>query len=175
MDGHSFTAGSDYRGHAATMTGFRGGSASTLMEFFAPNTTAVVGAAGENGATGSRWNVAGKVPATAETHYVKARRFNAASLPGPSCPYDFYLRVLSGSPIPERGPHHEGAPEAPRSNGWGCRVIGPATAKNDIFAITVNRSHTIGVIVSVDLERGAPAWSVIDGGGVFTGSFVISL
>jgi hypothetical protein len=35
-------------------------------------------------------------------------------------------------------------------------VIGMATAKNDFFAITVNR-HTIGGIVGVDLERGAPA------------------
>ena len=37
----------------------------------------------------------------------------------------------------------------------GCRVIGLATAKNDIFAITINRD-TIGGIVGVDLERGAP-------------------
>jgi hypothetical protein len=70
--------------------------------------------------------------------------------------YDFYLRVFSGSPIPERGTH-EGAPQASRSNGWGSRVIGPATAKSDFFAITVNRQHTIGV-VGVDLERGVPEW-----------------
>jgi hypothetical protein len=38
----------------------------------------------------------------------------------------------------------------------GCRVIGMATAKNDFFAITVNR-RTIGGIVGVDLERGAAA------------------
>jgi hypothetical protein len=35
----------------------------------------------------------------------------------------------------------------------GCRVIGTATAKNDIFAITINEA-TIGV-VGIDLERGA--------------------
>ena len=48
------------------------------------------------------------------------------------------------------------APEAPRSNGQGGRVIGSATAKRDRFAITINGTNTIGVIVAVDLERGAP-------------------
>jgi len=47
------------------------------------------------------------------------------------------------------------SPEAPRSNGQGCRVIGTAKAKTDVFGITVNQ-RAIGV-VPVDLERGVPA------------------
>jgi hypothetical protein len=35
-------------------------------------------------------------------------------------PYEFYVRVLSGSPIPETEPNNKGAPQAPRSNGWGA-------------------------------------------------------
>jgi hypothetical protein len=46
-------------------------------------------------------------------------------------------------------------PQAPRSNGWRCRVIKAVTAKEGFFAITVNDVDTIGVIVSVELERGA--------------------
>ena len=45
------------------------------------------------------------------------------------------------------------APQAPRSNGPGCRVIGTAKAKSDLFEITINQS-AIGV-APVDLERGA--------------------
>jgi hypothetical protein len=34
--------------------------------------------------------------------------------------------ALSESPMPEAVPPSMGAPEALRSNGWGCRVIGTA-------------------------------------------------
>jgi hypothetical protein len=77
--------------------------------------------------------------------------------------------------MPEMEPNDGLLPQVPRSNGWRSRVIGPATAKNDSFAITVNGEDTIGVIVAVDLERGAPVWNVIAGTGVFTGSFIITL
>jgi len=56
--------------------------------------------------------------------------------------------------MPGLVPSLQGAPQALRSNGRGCRVIGTATARNDIFAITVNED-TMGV-VPVDLERSAP-------------------
>ena len=82
---------------------------------------------------------------------------------GAPVPDDFYMRVPPGSPIPEMEPSDEDAPEAPRSNGWRSRVIGSARAKTGSFAITVNRRHTIGVIVAVDLERGVPVWNAIAG------------
>ena len=56
---------------------------------------------------------------------------------------------------------HKVAPAAPRSNGWMSRVIGPATAKFEGFAITVNGRDTIGVIVDVDRECGAPEWMAV--------------
>ena len=83
------------------------------------------------------------------------------SLPVAIHPYDFYVRVLSGSPIPETEPNDEGAPQSAALQRLRGRVIGPATAKRDSFAITVNGRDTIGVIVGVDLERGAPAGAVI--------------
>jgi len=64
-------------------------------------------------------------------------------------------------------------PQAPRSNGWGDCVIGPATAKYEVFAITVNGD--MAGVVSVDLERGVPVWSLVTGTGLFTGFFVITL
>jgi hypothetical protein len=155
MDEHSFTAGADYRIHAATITEFSGGSADTSRDRIAWNGTTVL--------------------ATAGTSYVKAPQFNTGSLPATNRPYDFNLRVLSESPIPEMEPPHGSAPPAPRSDGWRCRVIGPATAKSEIFVITVNRDHMIGVIVVVDLERGVPEWKVMGGSGMFTGSFIITL
>ena len=174
MDAQSFTAGADYRMFAATMTGFSGGSADTLRDIIASESTTVLEADDDGGAIGASSNIAGRVlPIGA--YYVRGRRFNPTSPPGTIHPYDFYLRVLSGSPIPEREPNDEGAPQAPRSSGWGSRVIGLATAKNESFAITVNGRDTIGVIVAVDLERGAPVWNVIAGTGVFTGAFVITL
>jgi hypothetical protein len=172
MDAHSFTAGADYRIHAATISG---GSADTLRNAIASNSAAVLKAHDGGGAAGSPSNIAGTVLPTVGTCYVKVRQFNTTSHLGAVLSYDFYVRVLSGSPIPEMEPNDEGAPEAPRSNGWGCRVIGPATAKNEVFAITVNGKDTIGVIVGVDLERGAPVWNVIAGTGEFTGSFIIIL
>jgi hypothetical protein len=65
------------------------------------------------------------------------------------------VRLLSGSPIPGTNPKAGNAPEVPRSNGQRGRVVGPETAKRHSFAITVNGSNAIGVIVAVDLERGA--------------------
>jgi len=159
--------------YAATMTGFRGGSADTLRDVVAAEGTTVREADDDGGAIGTPSNIAGTVLPIG-TYYVRDRRVNTTSPPGTIRPYDFYLRVLSGSPIPEREPNDEGAPQAPRSNGRRSRVIGPATAK-DIFAITVNGRDTIGVIVAVDLERGAPVWNVIAGTGVFTGTFIITL
>jgi hypothetical protein len=53
-------------------------------------------------------------------------------------------------------------------------VIGPATAKNWGFAITVNGRNTMGV-VAVDLERGVRVWNLIAGTGRFTGSFIKTL
>jgi hypothetical protein len=175
MEAHSFTAGADYRIYAATTTGFSGGSADTLRDVITSDRTAWLDADDNGGTIGSPSNIAGTVLPKTGTYYVRVPRFNTTSLPGAIPPYDFYLRVLSGSPIPEREPNNSGAPQAPRSNGWGSRVIGPATAKNNSFAITVNGSDTIGVIVSVDLERGAPVWNLIAGTGVFTGSFIIRL
>ena len=70
--------------------------------------------------------------------------------------YDFLERVLSESPIPELVPPDKGAPQVPRSNGRECRVIRTATARGNTFGITVSGKDTIGVIVCVDLERGAP-------------------
>jgi hypothetical protein len=155
VNANSFTAGADYRTHAATMTGFKGGSTGELNDIVASN--------------------AARVLETDGTCYLRAPQFNTGSLPLTIRPYDFHVRVLSGSPIPEMEPTHGVAPSAPRSSGMRGRVIGLATAKSDIFVVTVNADHMIGVIVVVDLERGVPTWKVIAGSGVFTGSFIITL
>ena len=68
-------------------------------------------------------------------------------------------QVYSGSPIPETEANDEVAPIYAAFPRLGCRVIGPATAKRQRFAITVNGTNTIGVIVAVDRERGAPVWT----------------
>jgi hypothetical protein len=175
VDAHSFTAGADYRMYAATMTGFRGGSADTLRDVFASDGTTVLEADDDGGAIESPWNLARTVLPTTGSYYVRVRQFNTASLPGIIFPYDFYLRVLSGSPIPETETNDEGAPTSAALQRLRGRVNGSATAKPDSFAITVNGRDTIGVIVAIDLERGAPVWNVIAGTGVFTGSFIITL
>jgi len=62
-------------------------------------------------------------------------------------------RIIFGTPMRELVPPPKAAPEAPRSNGPGCRVIRLAKAKTEVFGITVNH-RAIGV-APVDLERGA--------------------
>jgi hypothetical protein len=52
-------------------------------------------------------------------------------------------------------------------------MIGPATAGDDSFAITVNGGDTIMVVVGIDRERGAPEWSAITGIGEDAGSFIM--
>ena len=172
---YSFTAGAEYGPYAATMTGFHGGSTDMWGDVFARDGNTVLRTEeGRGAAAESVSNFAGTpLPATA-SFYVRVHQFDSASLPGAIRPYDFYVRVLSGSPTPEMEPE-EGTPQALRSNGWRGRVIGPATAKSGSFAITVNGWDTIGVIVAVDLERGVPVWDVTAGTGVFTGSFIIKL
>lgn len=146
VNAYSFTLGADYRGYAATLTGCSGGCAGTMTGLVATDGTTLLEF--EDGAIGSA--------------------------PGSTRSWDFFLRVVLGSPIPEMEPTNKVAPHAPRSNGLRGRVIGAATAKNGIFAITVN-GDTIGVIVPVDLERDAPEWKVMAGSGMFTGSFIITL
>ena len=173
MAAYSFTAGADYRAYAATMTGFNGGSTDALMDIIASDSTTVLEGDGEGGAIGNISNLAATVVAATGTFYVRIRQFNTASLFGPIIPYDFYVRVLSGSPIPEMEPTDEVAPEAPRSNGSVSRAIGPATAENEGSVIAVNVGDTIVEIVGIDLECGAPEWNAIGGIGKFNGSFVM--
>jgi hypothetical protein len=71
-------------------------------------------------AIGSPSSAAGSALPATGTYYAKVRHFSSASLPGTIRPYDFYVRVLSGSPIPETEPNNKGAPRVPRSNGWGA-------------------------------------------------------
>ena len=175
MNVQSFTAGADYRMYAATMTGFSGGSAETLKDVIASDGTTVLEADDDGGVMESPSNLVRTVLPTTGSYYIRVRQFNTTSLPGPIFPYDFYLRVLSGSPIPETETNDEGAPTSAALQRLRGRVNGSATAKRDSFAITVNGRDTIGVVVAVDLERGAPVWNVIAGTGVFTGSFIITL
>jgi hypothetical protein len=146
MDASSFTAGADYGICAATMTGFCSRSTDMSIDIVASNPAIGLEADDEPGA-----------------------------IPGTTCSYDFLVRVLSGSPRPEMDPNDNGVPPASRSNGWRCRAIGEVSMKRDSFAIAVNASDTIGVIVCVDLERGAPEWKVMAETGIFTGSFIITL
>jgi hypothetical protein len=175
VDAHSFTVGADYRIYAATMTGFSGGFADTLRDIVASDGTRLPEVDNASGAIGSPLNISGTALPTSGTYYVRVRQSHTASLPAAIRPYDFHVRVLSGSPGPERGPNEEGTPTSAALQRLGGRVIGPATAKHDSFAITVNGRDTIGVIVAVDLERGAPVWNVIAGTGAFTGSFILTL
>lgn len=175
MDASSFTAGADYGIYAATLTGFSTGSTDTSIEIVASNPAIALEVDDEEGAIGNASNIPGTELATPETYYLMARQFDPASLPGTICPYDFFVRVLSGSPIPALDPKDDGVPPAPRSNGWRCRVIELTTAKDETFVITVNGRDTIGVIVGVDLERGVPEWKMMAGSGEFTGSFIITL
>jgi hypothetical protein len=174
MEAYSFTAGADYGLYAGTLTGISGRSTDTSIDIVASN-PAIVLEADDEGAMGTGSNIPGTELTTTETHYLMAGRCDPASLPGPFCPFNFFLREFSGSPIPAMNPNDEGVPPAPRSNGWRCRVIELTTAKDDTFVITVNGSDTIGVIVRVDLERGVPEWSLMAGIGEFTGSFIIIL
>jgi hypothetical protein len=80
----------------------------------------------------------------------------------------FYMRVLSGSPIPEMELDNEGNSARAALQRLGGRVIRTATAKYEVFANHGQWNSTIGV-VPVDLERGVP---VIPGTGVFSGSFI---
>jgi hypothetical protein len=173
VDTHSFTAGADYRVYAATLTGFSGGSPYTLRDVVASNATTVPWTDNEEGRIGSVSNIAGTLLATAGSYYVRVRQFKKTSLPWTIRPYDFYARVLSGSPIPKLELNDKGASQAPRPEDWVSRVIGKTTAKNDSFTVTVNGGDMIVAIVGVDLERGTPEWNVIGGTGVFTGSFIM--
>jgi hypothetical protein len=161
--------------YAATMTGFSGGSADTLRDVFASDGTAILEADDDGGAIGSVSNLARMVLPTTGSYYIRVRPCNTTSLPGTIFPYDFYLRVLSGSPIPETETNDEVDPTSAALQRLRGRVNGSATAKPDSFAITVNGRDTIGVVVAVDLERGAPVWKVIAGTGEFTGSFIITM
>lgn len=83
--------------------------------------------------------------------------------PGGKCrSLNFAFRALLGRRYGSWSPHSS-VPHAPRSNGWRCRVIRAATAKEGFFAITVDDVDTIGVIVGVELERGAAEWKGLPG------------
>ena len=68
-------------------------------------------------------------------------------------------------PTQELGSLHTDVPQASRSNGWRCRVIRAATAKEGFFAIMVDDVDAVGVTVGVDLGRGASGWKMLGGRG----------
>lgn len=61
MDALSFTAGTDDRLYAATMTGFGGGSADTLRDIIASNRTTVLEADDDDVAIGSASNAGDRI------------------------------------------------------------------------------------------------------------------
>jgi hypothetical protein len=80
------------------------------------------------------------------------------ALPGAIHRFKAFACAVSGSPMPEREPDDGCSASAAlqRLRGPGD---GAATAKYEVFAITVNGRNTIGV-VSVDLERGVPVGDI---------------
>ena len=77
MNAYSFTAGADYGIHAATMTGFSGGSTDTSIEIIASGGTMRLEAEDEGGAIGSASNIAGTVLAATATNDTFAIGINA--------------------------------------------------------------------------------------------------
>ena len=77
---------------------------------------------------------------------------------------EFHVRVVSGSPIPETEPN-DGCSASAALQRLGGRVIGPATAKNEVFAITVNANNTIGGSWALIWSAAHPVWKVIAAAG----------
>ncbi len=128
MNAYSFTAGADHRVYAATITGFSGGSADTLIDLIASDGTTVLETNDRAGAIGSASDISETVLMMAGTYYVRDRQLNTVSLFGPIRPYDFYVRVLSGSrmapravPISGAEPSEQSASRAVRARRLGER------------------------------------------------------
>jgi hypothetical protein len=58
-------------------------------------------------------------PSPRERAIESVRRFHSTSRLGAIWSYEFHVRVLWGSPIPETEQRNEGSPQAPRSSDWG--------------------------------------------------------
>lgn len=181
---YSFTAGADYRVYPATITGFSGGSVDTLIDLIASDGTAVLETNDEAGAIGSATDISETVLMLAGTYsgtyYVRVRPLNTVSLFGSIRPYDFYVRVLSGSRMAPRAvltaeaePSEQSASRAVLSAGPANAVIGPPIAEHDTFAIAARGADLIAALVGIDPQRDTPEWQAMAGVGAFNGSFIM--
>jgi autotransporter-associated beta strand protein len=162
-DFYSFAATAGDRVYAATMTSFSAGSTDTVIDIIGSDGVTILETDDDDGSIlNFSSSIAGTLIPVTGTYYIRVRPFIAmppATLGGTVRPYDLYLRVQSGAPMPEAEPNNNGGTPNPLPpNGWAGGAVNPAS-DNDTFSFFANAGDTIYTSLDPDPERDGTTWN----------------
>ena len=148
-DFYSFTASAGDRVYAATMTLGSPSSTDSILNIIDSDGTTVLESDDNNGFFGSNSSsIAGRVLPTGDTYYIRVNGLNPAS---EIRPYDLFVAVRSGTPVPETEPNSP-TPETLPGTGWVDGTISDP-ADQDRFNVTLSKGDTLFASLDVDPDR----------------------
>ncbi|MEP7147564.1 MAG: Calx-beta domain-containing protein [Acidobacteriota bacterium] len=160
LDWFSFTAAAGDRVYAAVMTTYSS-SASTdsQLRIFASDGTTLLEFDEDDGSQGTLSStIAGVVIPSAGTYYVQVKHFSATNT---LRPYELYLKVQSGAPVPEVESNDTAGTANPLpASGWVSGARNPAVATEvDYYSMTLNAGDTVYLGLDLDPERDNVQWN----------------
>ena len=160
LDWFRFTANAGDRVYAAVTTNYSA-SASTdsQLRIFAADGTTVIEFDEDDGSLGSlSSSIAGAVLAAGGTYYVRVNHFSATNT---LRPYELYLKVQSGSPVPEVESNDTAGTANPLpASGWVSGTRDPPVAtEQDWYSMTLNAGDTVFLSLDLDPENDITTWN----------------
>ncbi len=151
-DYYSFTANSGDRVYAAVMTsGSSNASSDSQLRLFASDGTTLIEFDDDDGSLGNfSSSIAGASITSTGTYYLVVNHFSATNQ---LRPYDLYVRLQSGAPVPEVESNDTPATANPLpASGWVSGTRNPGTDV-DFFSMTLNAGDTVYLGLDLDPEN----------------------
>lgn len=181
LDWFSFSADAGDRVYAAAQTAFSsGGSGLTgdgTLEIFSTDGTTILETDNDDGSfAATAPSIAGLVLPAAGTYFIKMRH-SSATPTSEIDPYDLYLRLQGGAPVPEVEPNNNGqTPNPLPPSGWVSGTIDPAgpPIDNDTYSLNLNAGETVFISLDANPERDATTFNPRLGFGLFDNFFLLA-
>ena len=157
LDYYSFSANAGDRVYTAVMTSFSSNGSDTSMEVFDTNGTTQLENDNNDGSFGTTSStIAGRTLPATGIYFIRVR--NTATTPTADVrPYDLYVRVQKGAPVPESEPTNNSGQALPPS-GW---VSGAVQSAGDLdyYGFNLNAGDTVWASLDADPERDGVTWN----------------
>ena len=134
-------------------------STDSQLRIFAADGTTLIEFDEDDGSLGTlSSSIAGAVLAAGGTYYVQVKHFSATNT---LRPYELYLKVQSGTPVPEVESNDTAGTANPLpASGWVSGTRDPAVAtEQDWYSMTLNAGDTVFLSLDLDPENDITTWN----------------